>query len=72
MLKHRRQLLKNRGINIMKPEHLIIVIIGALLLVYSYNLRASYFEVVFVWLLGIILVYLGLKLENEEKKGTNK
>ena len=56
----------------MKPEHIIIVIIGILLFLYSYNLRASYFEVVFIWLLGIVLVYLGLKMEQDKKKGINK
>lgn len=56
----------------MKLEHIIIVIIGILLFLYSYNLRASYFEVVFVWVLGIVLVYLGLKMEQDKKKGMNK
>jgi len=55
----------------MKPEYIIITIIGVLLFIYSYNLRASYFEVLFVWLLGIILVYLGLKMEQDRKKGIN-
>lgn len=55
----------------MKPEHVIIVIIGVLLFLYSNNLRASYFEVMFVWTLGIVLVYLGLKMEQDKKKGLN-
>jgi uncharacterized protein YacL len=62
----------NLGRIIMKSEHLIIVIIGVLLFFYSYNLRASYFEVVFVWILGIVLVYLGLKMEEDNKKSMNK
>lgn len=56
----------------MKPEYLIIVIIGVLLFLYSYNLTASYIEFIFVWILGIVLVYLGLKMEQDKKKGTNK
>ena len=56
----------------MKGEHLIITIIGVLLFLFSYNLRASYLEVMFVWILGVVLVYLGLKMEQDLKKGTNK
>jgi hypothetical protein len=52
----------------MKIEYLLITGIGVLLFLFSYNLRASYFEVVFVWILGIVLVYLGLKLNEESKK----
>jgi hypothetical protein len=45
------------------------VIAGVLLFLFSYNLQASYFEVAFVWIIGIVLVYLGLKMEQDMKKG---
>jgi hypothetical protein len=52
----------------MKIEHLLITGIGVLLFLFSFTLRESYFELVFVLVLGIALVYLGLKLNNDRKK----
>ena len=57
----------------MKVEYILITGIGVILFLFSSALRESYFETVFVWILGIVLVYLGLKLnEEDKKKGKNK
>jgi len=56
----------------MKTEYLIITGIGVILFLFSYNLRNSYIETAFAWILGITLVYIGIKLENESKKKSNK
>jgi len=56
----------------MKLEHLLITGIGVILFLYSYNVRTSHELVLVAWVLGIVLVYLGLKLDNEEKKKSKK
>ena len=56
----------------MKIEYIIITGIGVILFLFSYNLRDSYIETTFAWILGIVLVYLGIKLENDSKKKSNK
>jgi len=56
----------------MKIEYIIITGIGVILFLFSYNLRDSYIETTFAWILGIVLVYLGIKLENDSKKRSNK
>jgi len=52
----------------MKIGHILIAGIGVILFLYSYNQRGSYIEVAFFWILGIVLVYLGLKLSQDYKK----
>jgi len=52
----------------MRGEYWIIVIIGVVLFLHSYSMRDSYFDAALNWILGIVLVYLGLKLNEEEKK----
>jgi len=56
----------------MELKNVIIVGIGVILFLYSYNIRGSYPTVVFFWCLGIVLVYLGLKLEQDKKKDKPK
>jgi uncharacterized membrane protein YczE len=53
-------------------KNIIIVGVGVILFLYSFNTRESYPITAFFWCVGIVLVYLGLKLEQEKKKGINK
>jgi len=56
----------------MDINNVVIVGIGVILFLYSFSIRDSYFTYAFLWILGIVLVYLGLKLEQDKKKGKNK
>lgn len=57
----------------MKLENVVMVAIGVFLFLLAGNLsRESYTYGAVVGLLGLVLLYLGLKREEDRKKGKNK
>jgi len=52
----------------MKGEYLIIVIVGILIFLSSFNNQNNYFYQVLYFLSGCILVFLGIELENKSRK----
>jgi len=58
----------------MNTENVIIVGIGVILFLMGgqQSYTGTYFSGALLWILGIVLVYLGLKREQDKNKGKNK
>jgi putative Mn2+ efflux pump MntP len=56
----------------MDLENVLIIGIGVVIFLMAFDQRNPYSSGVLLWCMGIVLVYLGLKREQDKKKGKIK